>query len=185
MQPTFRMTFDVMAEDIDPLGHVNNISYVRWIQDIAVAHSSAVGLDFATYGQMGGIFVVRRHEIDYLRPVLRGDAVEACTWVGSVMAAKCLRHTELRRRGGADDVVARATTVWGFVDVKTGRPTRIPPIVRGAFGVPQRGESRDLGGEGRSPPGDDPKVVVAERTVAGAEDDAVAGEERTGERRTR
>jgi len=129
------MTFDVTAEDIDALGHVNNISYVRWIQDIAGAHSSAVGLDFASYGRMGGIFVVTRHEIDYLRPVLRGDVVEACTWVGSVMAAKCVRHTELRRRG-ADDVVAKAHTVWGFVDVKTGRPTRIPGEVKEAFGMP-------------------------------------------------
>lgn len=181
MQPTFRMTFEVTAADIDPLGHVNNISYVRWIQDIAVAHSSSVGLDFATYGQMGGIFVVRRHEIDYLRPVLRGDAVEACTWVGSVMAAKCLRHTELRRRGGADCVVARATTVWGFVDVKTGRPTRIPPRVRGAFGVGPRGEPRRGGSEERSPPGDDPEVEVAERTAAGAEDDPIAGQQGTRE----
>jgi acyl-CoA thioester hydrolase len=128
------MTFEVTDEDIDPLGHVNNISYVRWIQDIAVAHSSAVGLDFAAYGRMGGIFVVRRHEIDYLRPVLRGDTVEACTWVGSVMAAKCIRHTELRTRG-VDEVVAKAHTVWGFVDVKRGRPTRIPGEVREAFGV--------------------------------------------------
>src|SRR5580704_17575495 len=131
------MTFDVTAEDIDPLGHVNNISYVRWIQDVAVAHSSAVGLDFASYGRMGGIFVVRRHEIDYLRPVLRGESVEACTWVGSVTAAKCIRHTELLRRGqhGAFDLVAKAHTVWGFVDVKTGRPTRIPADVKVAFGV--------------------------------------------------
>ncbi len=131
----FPMTFAVTADDIDPLGHVNNISYVRWIQDIAVAHSSAVGLDFASYGRMGGIFVVRRHEIDYLRPVLRGDVVEACTWVGSVMAAKCIRHTELRA-SGKDGVVAKANTVWGFVDLKTGRPTRIPGEVKAAFGVP-------------------------------------------------
>ncbi len=132
----FQMTFEVRAEDIDPLGHVNNISYVRWIQDVAVAHSTAVGLDFASYGRMGGIFVVRRHEIDYLRPVLRGEAVEACTWVGSVMAAKCVRHTELRRGEGAD-LVARAHTVWGFVDVKTGRPTRIPGLIKEAFGMPR------------------------------------------------
>ena len=132
--PSFRTTFGVTEDDIDPLGHVSNISYVRWIQDVAVGHSAAVGLDFPTYGRLGGIFVVRRHEIDYLRPVLRGDVVEACTWIGSVMAAKCVRHTELRR-GGSEDLVARAHTVWGFVAVKTGRPTRIPAEVREAFGV--------------------------------------------------
>jgi acyl-CoA thioesterase FadM len=54
--------------------------------------------------------------------------------VGSVMAAKCVRHTELRRRG-AGDVVAKAHTVWGYVDVKTGRPTRIPGEVKVAFGM--------------------------------------------------
>jgi acyl-CoA thioester hydrolase len=128
------MTFDVTPDDIDPLGHANNVSYVRWIQEIAVAHSAAVGLDFATYGRMGGIFVVRRHEIDYLRPVLRGDVVVACTWVGSVMAAKCVRHTELRREG-TEGVVAKANTVWGFVAVTTGRPTRIPGEIKEAFGV--------------------------------------------------
>jgi len=139
LTPGFRLTFEVEADDIDPLGHVNNISYVRWIQDIAVAHSSAVGLDFAAYGRLGAIFVVRRHEIDYLRPVLRGDAIEACTWITSVMAAKCVRVTELRR--GSDPApVTRANTVWGYVDLKTGRPTRIPAHVKQVFSVPSERE---------------------------------------------
>jgi acyl-CoA thioester hydrolase len=128
------MRFEVTSADIDPLGHANNISYVRWIQDVAVAHSSAVGLDFDAYGKMGGVFVIRRHEIDYLRPVLRGEVVEVCTWVGSVMAAKCIRHTELRTSGSDRGLVARAQTVWGFVDTTTGRPTRIPQHVKAAFG---------------------------------------------------
>jgi acyl-CoA thioester hydrolase len=132
--PSFRLTFEAGAADIDPLGHVNNVSYVRWIQDIAIAHSSALGLDFAEYGRLGAIFVVRRHEIDYLRPVLEGDAVEAYTWIASVMAAKCIRMTELRR-GSDPDLVAKANTVWGYVDLKTGRPTRIPERVKDVLGV--------------------------------------------------
>jgi acyl-CoA thioester hydrolase len=139
--PDFRLTFDVCASDIDPLGHVNNVSYVRWIQDIAIAHSAALGLDFAEYARLGAIFVVRRHEIDYLRPVLLGDAVLGRTWIASVMAAKCVRMTELRR--GADPApVAKATTVWGYVDVKTGRPTRIPQSVKDALGVTSAGEGQ-------------------------------------------
>jgi acyl-CoA thioester hydrolase len=132
--PGFRLTFEVDAGDIDPLGHVNNISYVRWIQDIAIAHSAALGLDFAVYAKLGGIFVVRRHEIDYLRPVLLGDAIEAHTWIASVMAAKCVRMTELRREPESDPV-AKANTVWGYVDLKTGRPTRIPARVKEALGA--------------------------------------------------
>jgi acyl-CoA thioester hydrolase len=129
---SFEMSFEVTSDDIDTLGHVNNISYVRWIQDIAVAYSASVGLDFEAYGRIGGIFVIRRHEIDYLRPLLRGDVVRVCTWVGSVMAAKCVRHTELRR-GDEPDLVARAHTVWAYVDARTGRPTRIPKDVKAAL----------------------------------------------------
>jgi acyl-CoA thioester hydrolase len=128
----FQMTFEVTSDDIDTLGHVNNISYVRWIQDIAVAYSASVGLDYEAYGKIGGIFVIRRHEIDYLRPLLRGDVVRVRTWVGNVMAAKCVRHTELRR-GEETELVAKAYTVWAFVDAKTGRPTRIPGHVREAL----------------------------------------------------
>jgi acyl-CoA thioester hydrolase len=130
----FRLTFEVSASDIDPLGHVNNISYVRWIQDIAVAHSASVGLDFAVYARLGAIFVVRRHEIDYLRPVLLGDCIEARTWIETMMAAKCVRITELRR-GSDPSPAATANTVWGYVDLKTGRPTRIPVDVTQAFGL--------------------------------------------------
>jgi acyl-CoA thioester hydrolase len=130
--PIFALTFDVQASDIDPLGHVNNIAYVRWVQDVAVAHSAAVGMDFAAYGRLGGIFVVRRHEIDYLRPVLRGDRILARTWISGVMAAKCFRSTELVRESGTV-TVARAVTTWGFVDTQTGRPTRIPIALREAF----------------------------------------------------
>ena len=130
--PSFRLALTVQDEDIDPLGHASNIAYLRWIQDVAVGHSAAIGLDFEAYCRMGAIFVVRRHEIDYLRPVLRGEALEARTWICAVMAAKCERATELTRvSDGA--VVARARTIWGFVTQSSGRPTRIPDEVKAAF----------------------------------------------------
>jgi len=125
----------VRDSDIDGLGHASNIAYVRWIQDVAVAHSTAVLLDFEAYRKLGGVFVVRRHEIDYLRPVLRGDVLEVRTWIDSAMAAKCKRATEILNETGT--VVARAMTTWGYVEIATGRPTRIPESIRSAFGMPR------------------------------------------------
>jgi len=127
----FELAIDVTDADIDSLGHVSNIAYVRWIQDVAVAHSTALGLGVEAYKRMGAVFVVRRHEIDYVRPVLRTDRVQARTWIDTLMAAKCLRLTELRNGEGA--IVAQARTTWGFVDVTRGRPTRIPADVRDAL----------------------------------------------------
>jgi acyl-CoA thioester hydrolase len=124
----------VAPEDIDDLEHASNIAYVRWIQAIAIAHSSAVGLDFDAYKKLGGAFFVRRHEIDYLRPVVRGERLALRTWIDSAMAAKCTRATEISNEGGT--VVCRSMTTWGFVELATGRPTRIPPEIRSAFGFP-------------------------------------------------
>ncbi|MBM3926849.1 MAG: acyl-CoA thioesterase, partial [Sphingomonadales bacterium] len=38
----FTHRFTALADHIDELGHVNNAVWVRWIQDIAVAHWAAV-----------------------------------------------------------------------------------------------------------------------------------------------
>lgn len=133
----FRHRITVGDADLDELGHANNIGYLRWLQDAAVAHSAASGLTFARYVELGGVFVVRRHEIDYLRSALRGDELEVRTHVASVMAAKSERRYEIVRL--ADETpIARALTVWGFVDVRTGRPMRIPDEIYDAFGFERR-----------------------------------------------
>jgi acyl-CoA thioester hydrolase len=130
----FELRVEVRAEDIDELGHANNTVYVRWIQDIAVAHSVAVGLGVEAYRAIGAVFVVRRHEIDYLRPVLRGDHLLLRTWIDSIFAAKCLRVTEMVRvDDGGETTVAHAITTWGCIEIATGRPTRIPSEIRDAF----------------------------------------------------
>jgi acyl-CoA thioester hydrolase len=129
LTPAFVHRFIIPREDIDQLGHASNIAYLRWIQDGAVLHSTALGYDFARYARLGVFFVVRRHEIDYLRPVVLGEELECRTWLSAMMAAKCHRQTEITRvEDGA--LVARATTVWGCVDRERGRPVRVPREVK-------------------------------------------------------
>ncbi len=136
MEPVpFTLARVVQDDDIDMLGHASNIAIVRWIQDVAVAHSEAVGLGFEAYARLGAVFVIRRNEIDYLRPLLRGDELQVRTWISNVAAAKCQRATEIRK---ADLVCARSLTTWGFVDARSGRPTRIADEIREAFGYSRR-----------------------------------------------
>ena len=124
----------VAPADIDELDHASNVSYVRWIQDAAVAHSTAVGLDVAAYRARGAVFVVVRHEIDYRRPALLGDALDVETRVCAMGTATSERRTVIRR---AEDGVelARAVTRWAHVDLARGRPTRIPDDVRTRFAI--------------------------------------------------
>jgi len=135
ISPTHSITVVVVESDIDELQHANNVAYVRWLQDVALAHSSAVGLDFDAYKRIGGVFVVRRQEVDYLRPVVRGARLELRTWIENAMAAKCTRMTEICSEDGT--VVCRAKTTWGFIDIASARPARIPQAIRDAFQFPE------------------------------------------------
>ncbi len=135
--PSYTHIVTVTESDIDELGHANNVAYVRWVQDAAVAHSEAVGLGYAGYVKLGGVFVIRRHEIDYLRSALRGDRLAVRTRISSVAAAQCQRSTSVTRESDATEV-ARAVTTWVYVDGASGRPTRIHDDVYKAFGFEPR-----------------------------------------------
>ena len=93
----FAHQFTVAHAAIDALGHANNTAYVRWIQDVAVAHSEQMGLALADYQSLGAVFVIRRHEIDYLRAAMEGDRLEVRTWIDSARSASCVRATEVVR----------------------------------------------------------------------------------------
>jgi acyl-CoA thioester hydrolase len=127
-----RFTFPLTATaaDIDELGHVSNLVYLRWVLEAAAAHSAARGWDLAAYKQLGSVWVVRRHELDYLGQVTLGQALVAETWVDSWKAASCVRKTELVRDG---QVVLRAATTWAFISLASGRPQRIPEALLAAF----------------------------------------------------
>jgi acyl-CoA thioester hydrolase len=116
--------------DIDDLGHVSNLVYLRWVLEAATAHSVARGWGQAEYLALGSVWVVRRHELDYLAQVTVGQSLVAETWVDSWKAASCVRKTELIREGV---VVLRAATTWAFMSMASGRPMRIDERVRAAF----------------------------------------------------
>lgn len=126
---TFEHSFTVQQEDIDRQGHVNNVRYVQWIQDVAVAHWRHA----ATVEQLASItWVVLRHEIDYLRPAFENEELTAVTWVGEVSGAKCERLTEMRR---GEQVLVQAKSIWVALDAKTLRPRRVDEKLKEMFGA--------------------------------------------------
>lgn len=130
--PEFRLLQLAPEADVDDLGHISNIAYVRYVQDVATAHSTAVGLPHARYEEMGAVFVVRRHEIDYLSPALGGDELQLRTHVSWFRGATSERQTQILRASDGREL-ARATTLWAYVAMPSGRPRRIPKEVSDAF----------------------------------------------------
>lgn len=116
------------AGDIDSLGHVNNAVYVRWLQEAGTAHWHAL----ATLEEQAGlIWVVVRHEIDYLKPCHLGEDLVAETWVDNPRGARFDRL--VRILGTGDEVRAEARTTWVLMDRARMRPLRIPEELAGRF----------------------------------------------------
>ncbi len=123
------ITVEVDPVDIDDLGHVNNIVYLRWMQDAATAHWRAAAPSDAVDTVA---WVVRRHEIDYRHPAMPGDRIVVRTWIGAAEGLTFERLTEILRASDRR-VLAEGRTLWIPVDVRSGRPTRVSEEVRRRF----------------------------------------------------
>ncbi len=119
--------------DLDMAGHVNNANYMTYFEACSMAVGAAYGWTPARMLAAGfGIFA-RRYRIEYLQQAQMGDEIEMATWVSDARRATAVRHYTMTRV--ADGVLlARAHTLWAWVDVHTGRPTRIPDDFRADFG---------------------------------------------------
>ncbi|MBX7165823.1 MAG: acyl-CoA thioesterase [Pirellulales bacterium] len=124
----------VRPEEIDILGHVNNLAYLRWMVDAALAHSHVQGWDNDSYLKLGHGWVVRGHEITYLRSAMPNDAVIVRTWIADWSRVTSRRRYLILRRDD-EAVLARAMTHWAYIDFKSGKPRRIPEEVSAAFVV--------------------------------------------------
>jgi acyl-CoA thioester hydrolase len=132
----FELHFGVRSEDIDALGHVNNVVYVQWVQDVATAHWKAAA---RTDHLANVLWVLARHEIDYKVSAMPGDDIIARTWVGEPDGIRYPRHVELIRASD-DKLLARSLTLWCPVDAKTLKLLRPPPadLNEGFFHPPIR-----------------------------------------------
>lgn len=128
----FDQTFSIPEQAIDELGHVSNLTYIAWMQDIAIQHSAAKGWPVERYLENGAVWVVRSHFVTYIRPAFAGETITLQTWVAEMKQASSSRRYLIRR---TDDrqVLVTAETVWAYVDRQSGRPQRIPTELRTAF----------------------------------------------------
>ena len=141
--------FEVPGDAIDGQGHVNNLAYVGWMQDVAIEHSAAVGWPMARYRDIGAGWVVRSHFVEYLRPAFAGDRLGVHTWVPE-FSQRFTPRRYLFVREPATEVVVQAETRWVFIDLGTGRRRPLPAELLASFeAVPDEAEVRRALGLGR------------------------------------
>jgi len=128
LQP-FTTQIRVRHYEMDALGHVNNAVYQHYLEDAAIEHLEHLGFSLDRYRELGGVFVMRRIEIDYLRSAAAGDRLEISTWIEQMRGPRAVRRYEIRL-AGSGEILLKAEALWVWVEVTTMRPRAIPkPII--------------------------------------------------------
>ena len=120
LNPIYSYEFTVPPDALDENGHVNNVRYVQWMQEAAVHHYESIGGIPLTQA-IGATWVVRSHNIEYLRPAFAGDRIEVNTWVVNIRRVRSLRRYRFIRVADGK-LLVKGETDWVFVDTKTGVP---------------------------------------------------------------
>lgn len=118
----FSLDIQPRASDIDANGHVNNVVYLSWIQNLAVAHWEAWA---SAEERAPWTWVCRRHEVDYRRELLLGETAKGYTWVGELRGPRFERFARIDGPDG--EMCAQSRTDWVLIDIAAKRPARVPP----------------------------------------------------------
>jgi len=127
----YTLEFEVPMSAIDANGHVNNVEFVRWMQDIAIAHADTAGCTKATR-EANAMWLARSHHIEYRRPVFAGDRIRAITWLANVRRSFSLRKYRFERATD-NTLLAEGETDWVLVDLRTGKPKSVPESIQMLF----------------------------------------------------
>ena len=122
MSSIFDLRLQVQAEHIDQLGHVNNVVYMHWMQDVATAHIDALGLGLKEYIELKHAMVAVEHHVQYRKAAFKEDEIILRTWFDDINALYSSRQ-----------YVFYAQTKWACVEIETGRAKRMSPSFTQAY----------------------------------------------------
>ncbi len=136
----------VRFNECDPMGHLNNANYLTYLEQVAFDAIAAAEMDrFTLVERYGALFVVRKHEVTYQQPALENEWLLIRSWGNDIRGARAWREYSVSRYTGdpsdinqgevmvgaipevdRKEVVVTAVTEFAFMNVTTGRPSRVP-----------------------------------------------------------
>ena len=127
----FYKEYTVKEENIDRNNHLNNIVYIQWMQDIAISHDQHLGCDENYYNSKKCYWVAKKHSIDYKKPAYLNDTITVKTKITNMKHCSSTRVYEFYNQ--QNTLIAKAETLWVFIDVKSGLPQGIFPELKELF----------------------------------------------------
>lgn len=131
-QLPYTLNVTVQESHIDLMRHTNNVVYLQWLEDVAWAHSAALGLGPQEYEALGHGMVVRQHELNYLAATRLGERIVLGTWLTRADKLTLQRHYQFIREDDGQTVF-RGRSEFVCVDIAEGKVRRMPPAFVTAY----------------------------------------------------
>lgn len=130
----FTLSVAVTEDDIDGLNHTNNTVYVKWCEQVAWAHSNALGLDLACYQSLDRAMAITRAEYDYLQAARLGDKLTLATWITDWDGRLTMRRQFQMVRNSDQTTVLRGVMHFACIAMSNGKPRRFPKAFVDGYG---------------------------------------------------
>jgi acyl-CoA thioester hydrolase len=130
----FTIETTVKPSDIDGLNHTNNTVYVQWCEQVAWAHSVALGLDLAVYKHLNRAMVITHSEFNYLQASRKGDEIIAATWITDWDGRLTMQRQFQIIRASDGVTLLRGSMRFACIDLASGRPKRLPKEFIAGYG---------------------------------------------------
>ena len=127
MSKQFQISIIVSEDVLDEANHVNNVEYLRWVQEVSQQHWRSKVSEETTQKYA---WVALDHHIQYKRPAFLNEELILKTFITANTAATCTRRVEIYRD---DKLITKATTNWCLIDNNTQKPSRIPAEILARF----------------------------------------------------
>ena len=132
MSSIFDLNIKVKPEHIDALGHVNNVVYVQWMQDVAAAHIEKLGVGLEQYLEMKHAMVAVEHHVQYRKAALLDDELILRTWLYDINALYSFRQYAFFNAKD-HSLLFTGNTKWACIEIASGRPKRMSPTFIQAY----------------------------------------------------
>ncbi|MCU4492148.1 acyl-CoA thioesterase [Acinetobacter guillouiae] len=132
MSSVFDLKIKVKPEHIDVLGHVNNVVYVQWMQDVASAHIETLGVGLDQYLEMKHAMVAVEHHVQYRKAAMLDDDIILRTWLYEINALYSFRQYAFFNAKD-QSLLFTGNTKWACIEIASGRPKRMSPTFIQAY----------------------------------------------------
>lgn len=116
---TYDYELDVVAEDIDEMGHVNNAVYLTWVQTAVLRHWRRLAPSHVAASHR---WVALQHRINYRRPAFLDDHVVVRAVLQRMHGARAVYRTMIKH---GDQLLAEVESSWCCIDAVSKKPVRL------------------------------------------------------------